>query len=89
MSEKKIKAKSKNQEPKFESPLASYLKAYCKDCEDWKKCCDTITEKGVDRMFLCMTAASIQSPVLESDPHKIVDAALRTLSELGEGEKSL
>jgi hypothetical protein len=73
---------------KFVSPLQQYINENCVggNCPRWKQLqalkqagfdtpvgCNTLTENGIDQMFLCMTAKGLQTA--ETDPAKILEQA--------------
>lgn len=45
------------EKPPFKSPLAKFIDAYCQKCPDYRKdgCCNVTTDKGRNRMFLCIS----------------------------------
>jgi hypothetical protein len=71
----------KDQDPEFESPLSRWMKGNCEKCGDYGKLCTLSTENGVDRMFLCMSAANNEAaPTV--DPAQIVADAEAALNGL-------
>jgi hypothetical protein len=82
MSKKEGKTKNKIQ-AEFISPLEKYINEKCLKCHCWSiNTCNTDTPNGIDRMFLCMSAANLQEPLLISDPKQILKDAKETLRAL-------
>ena len=78
-SKPKLKVKVKTQKPpEFESPLNQFIRENCNRCSDYPDECKTYTAQGIDRMFLCMTAASLHGAPT-TDPDQILQDAENAL----------
>ena len=79
--EGKIKTKKSDSPAEFISPLEKYVTEKCFKCRCWKdNTCNTREPNGIDRMFLCMCAANVNTVI--ADPEQILKTQRKPLEHL-------